>query len=82
VLTEHTDVEFQLPNTKPAKDFVPSVGAKLPPGLELMAMPQALFAKQPQLANYGYLKMKNQVLIVNEMTHTIVDIFSETRPAG
>jgi hypothetical protein len=80
VLTEHTEVEFQLPETKPAKDFNPTVGAKLPPGLMPMGMPQGLLTKQPQLADYGYLTMKNQVLIVNAMSNTIVDMFSETRP--
>ena len=80
VLTAHTEVEFQLPETKPAKDFNPVVGAKLPSGLMPMGMPQALLAKQPQLADYGYVKVKNQVLIVNAMSNTIVDMFSETQP--
>jgi hypothetical protein len=80
VLTEHTEVEFQLPETKPAKDFNPAIGAKLPSGLMPMGMPQGLLAKQPQLADYGYLTMKNQVLIVNAMSNTIVDMFSETQP--
>jgi hypothetical protein len=82
VLTRHTEVEFQLPNTKKAKDFNPTIGAKLPKGLTPMGMPQDLLAKQPQLADYGYLKLKNQVLIVNAMSLTIVDMFSETQPVG
>ena len=39
-----------------------------------------LIAKQPQLADYGYLTIKNQVLIVNAMSNTIVDMFSEMQP--
>jgi hypothetical protein len=80
VLTEHTEVEFQLPETKPAKDFNPTVGAKLPSSLTPVGLPQPLLTQLPQLRNYDYLKVKNQVLIVNAMTHTIVDMFSETQP--
>jgi hypothetical protein len=80
VLTEHTEVEFQLPETKPAKDFNPTIGATLPKGITPMAMPEALVTKQPRLADYSYVKVKNQVLIVNTMSHTIVDMFSETQP--
>jgi hypothetical protein len=31
-LTEHNEVEFRLAATKPAKDFTPFVGAKIPRG--------------------------------------------------
>ena len=41
-------------------------------------MPQALLAQLPQLADYDYVKVKNQVLIVNMMSKTIVDVFPET----
>jgi hypothetical protein len=77
VLTENTQIEFNLKANKSAKDFTPAVGAKLPKGVKGLGLPQALLVKQPQLADYGYVKMKNQVLIVNQMTHTIVDLIPQ-----
>jgi hypothetical protein len=34
----------------------------------------------PQLRDYAYLKMKDQVLIVDAISRKIVDVFSETQP--
>jgi hypothetical protein len=34
----------------------------------------------PELADYGYAKMKDQILLVNAMTDKIVDIIPETQP--
>lgn len=80
VLTKHNEVEFNEKATKPAKDFTPAVGAKLPAPIKATPMPQALLAQLPQLANYDYVKVKDQVLIVNAMTGTVVDMFPETQP--
>lgn len=80
VLTEHTEVEFRLKSTKSAKDFTPAVGAKLPKGVKAHALPTAVLAQIPQLRDYMYVKMKDQVLIVNGMTSKIVDVFPETQP--
>lgn len=82
VLTEHTEVQFRLKSTKSAKDFTPAVGAKLPKGLKAIALPQGLLQKLPQLRDYKYLKVKDEVLIVNPMTDTVVDMFAETRPVA
>lgn len=81
VLTEHNEVEFQLKSSKPAKDFTPAVGARLPTGVSPHGFPEPILLGMPTLRDYGYVKMKDQVLIVNEMTREIVDVFSETRPA-
>jgi hypothetical protein len=75
VLTQDTEVE-----SKAVQAFTPSVGAKLPSSVTGLGLPQSLFVKVPQVANYDYVKLKNKVLIVNAMTHTIVDMFSETQP--
>ena len=34
----------------------------------------------PQLADYGYAKMKDQILLINEMTGEIVDVIPESQP--
>lgn len=80
VLGRNTEVEFRLKSTKAAKNFTPKVGAKLPKGVKGHSLPSAVLAKLPQLRDYKYVTMKDQVLIVNAMTKTIVDLFPETHP--
>ena len=80
VLGQNTEVEFRLKTTKGAKDFTPKVGVKLPKGVKGHSIPPTVLAKLPQLRNYKYVAMKDQVLIVNAMTKTIVDLFLETKP--
>ena|SRR5690348_9881109 len=80
VLGQNTEVEFKLKSTQSAKDFTPQVGAKLPKGVTGHSLPAAVLSQLPQLRNYKYVTMKDQVLIVNAMTKEIVDVFPETRP--
>ena len=74
LLTKHTEVEFRLKATKSAKDFTPKIGAKLPMGVKPDGLPSELTQKIPQLADYGYAKMKDQILIVNGLTGKIAEI--------
>jgi len=80
LLTKHTEVEFRLKATKSAKDFTPTIGAKLPKGVAPDGLPPELTQKVPQLADYGYAKMKDQILIVNELDGKIDEIIAETQP--
>jgi hypothetical protein len=80
LLTKHTEVEFKLKTTKPAKDFTPKIGATLPPGVKPDGLPSELTQQIPELADYGYSKMKDQILLVNEMTGKIVEMIPETQP--
>ena len=80
VASQHADVEFRLKSTKSAKSFTPKVGAKLPKGVKPYGLPSEVLGKLPKLRDYGYVTMKDQVLIVNAMDKTIVDLFPETRP--
>jgi hypothetical protein len=80
LLTKHTEVEFRLKTTKSAKDFTPKMGAELPKGVKPDGLPSELTQQIPQLADYGYSKMKDQILLVNEMTGKIADIIPETQP--
>jgi hypothetical protein len=82
VATANTEVEFHLKTTKGAKNFTPVVGAKLPKGVKGHSVPPTVLAQLPQLRDYKYVKMKNEILIVNAMTKTIVDMFPETPPSG
>ncbi len=80
VVSRHSDVEFQLKSTKSAKSFTPQVGAKLPKGVKGHSLPTAVLTRIPQLRDYKYVAMKDQILIVNAMTKKIVDVFPETKP--
>ena len=80
VLTEHNEVEFRLKVTRSAKDFTPAVGAKIPKGVKAQSLPTPVLSQIPELRDYMYVKMKDQVLIVNGITNKIVDMFSETQP--
>jgi hypothetical protein len=80
VLTEHNEVEFRLKATRSAKDFTPAVGAKIPKGVKAQSLPTPVLSQMPELRDYLYVKMKDQVLIVNGMTNQIVDMFPETQP--
>jgi len=79
LLTKHTEVEFRLKATKSAKDFTPTIGTKLPKGVTPDGLPSDLIQKIPQLADYGYVKMKDQILIVNELDGKIAEIIPETQ---
>jgi hypothetical protein len=80
LLTKHTEVEFRLKVTKSAEDFTPKIGAKLPKGVKPDGLPSDLTQKIPQLADYGYAKMKDQILIVNGLDGKIAEIILETQP--
>ena len=75
--TQDTEIEFKLKKTKSAKSFEPKIDEKLPTGLKGQAFPQPLITEMPPIRQYTYLKLKGQVLIVNPMTHKIVDMFPE-----
>jgi len=77
--TEHTEVQFKRKETQAAKDFSPKVGAKLPTQVKPLGVPSELIRQIPQLADYGYTKMKDQILIVNGMSGQIVEIIPETQ---
>jgi hypothetical protein len=74
---ENTEVQFSLKSNKPAEGFQPSIGAKIPAGLHPHTLPPPLLAEMPALKRYTYLKFKQQVLIVDPMSRTIVDLFAE-----
>jgi len=80
LLTKHSEVEFRLKSTKSAKDFIPQVGAKLPKGIKPDGLPPELTQQIPALADYGYAKVKDQILLVNAMSGRIVAMIPETQP--
>ena len=75
--SENTEVGFGTKTTKPTQSFNPTVGARIPTSLKPQTLPPPLIYQMPELKRYTYLKFKHQVLIVNPMTRTIVDVFPE-----
>lgn len=80
VLTEHNGEQFRLKASQPARDFVPAVGVKLPGGVKVHPLPAPVLMQIPALRNFWYVKMKDEVLIVDGMTNQVVDMFSGTQP--
>jgi hypothetical protein len=80
LLTKDTEIEFRLKTTQSAKDFTPKIGATLPKGVKPDGLPSELTQQIPELADYGYSKMKDQILLVHAMTGKIVEIIPETQP--
>jgi len=74
---EDTAVTFGLKEVQPAKDFEPKVGVVVPKIIELQPLPEPLVANLPVLARFGYLKLKQQVLIVDPTSRRIVEMFAE-----
>ncbi len=61
VADDKTDVTFKDDAPKGDKDFTPSLGAAIPAKLPMQAMPPALAAELPMLANFSYVKMKGKI---------------------
>jgi hypothetical protein len=78
VSSEDTEVSFALKSAKPAQNFQPSVGAKVPGVVKLHPLPRPLVNEMQPLKRYTYVKFKHQVLLVNPMTRKIVDMFPES----
>ena len=76
----NSQIEFKMKTTKTAKSFNPQIGAKLPASVKPLGIPSELTQKIPQLANYGYDKMKGQILLVNAMTGKIAAIIPVQQP--
>src|SRR5690349_4511877 len=77
VKPKDTEVTFKLKATKSAASFEPSVGTKIPSSLKPHPLPRPLVYDLPRLKQYGYLKLKHQVLIIDPMTDKIVDMFPD-----
>jgi hypothetical protein len=75
--SQDTEVSFGLKETKDANSFQPKVDAKLPKGVKAEAFPQQLNTETPQVRNFGYVKFKDDILIVDLMTNKIVDMFTQ-----
>jgi hypothetical protein len=76
---QHTAVSFELKESKDSQSFEPKVDAKLPKGVKAEAFPSPLVTEIPQVRNFGYVKFKGDILVVDMMTDKIVDMFAQQK---
>lgn len=66
---------------KAPENFEPKVGAKVPNKLKLDAMPAPLINEEPVLKQYDFVKLENELLVVDPMEITIVAVIPRKFPA-
>jgi hypothetical protein len=76
VMQRDTAADPQSKAVKPAAGFTPAIGATLPKPLAGNPLPRPLVYKIPALKQYEYVRFRDDVLIVDPMKHTIVDVIS------
>src|SRR4029079_633011 len=60
--------------------FEAKVGAKVPTALKLDAMPAALINQEPVLNQYDFVKLENDLLVVDPMNSTVVAVIPRKFP--
>ena len=63
----------------PAK-FEPKIGEKIPTALKLDAMPAPLINEEPVLKEYGFVKLENDLLVIDPMNSKIVAVIQRKFP--
>jgi hypothetical protein len=62
---------------EPSISFVASVGAPVPPAIELYILPDKILTEVPAAKNVKYTVVKNQLLLVDPLTMRVVDIIPQ-----
>jgi Protein of unknown function (DUF1236) len=62
---------------EPSVSFVASVGAPVPPVIELYMLPDKVLAEVPGAKRVKYTVMKNQLVLVDPTTMRVVDIIQQ-----
>lgn len=62
---------------EPPVSFVASIGAPVPPAIELYILPDAILAEVPAAKRVKYTVMKNQLLLVDPTNMRVVDIIQQ-----
>ncbi len=60
-----------------APGFQPTVGATVPPIMQLKTLPSSVSSQVPQIQSYSYAMLNSQLLIVDPTTKKIVSIITE-----
>ena len=62
---------------EPTVSFVPSVGAPVPPAIELYILPDKALAEVPAAKNVKYTVVKNQLILVDPTNMRVVEIIPQ-----
>lgn len=62
---------------EPSVSFVASVGAPVPPAIELYLLPDAILSDVPAVRSVKYTVMKNQLILVDPTNMRVVDIIPQ-----
>lgn len=62
---------------EPSISFVPSVGAPVPPAIELYMLPDAILAEVPAAKLVKYTVVKNQLILVDPTNMRVVEIITQ-----
>jgi hypothetical protein len=62
---------------EPSVSFVASVGAPVPPVIELYILPDAILAEVPAAKRVKYTVVKNQLLLVDPVTMRVLEIIPQ-----
>jgi Protein of unknown function (DUF1236) len=72
-------VEAHSAQKTPTK-FEAKIGTKVPTGLKLDAMPEPLINQEPALKQYDFVKLENELLVVDPMDSTVVAVIPRKFP--
>jgi len=62
---------------EPSISFVPSVGAPVPPAIELYMLPDAILAEVPAAKLVKYTVVKNQLILIDPTNMRVVEIITQ-----
>ncbi len=62
---------------EPSVSFVASVGAQVPPVIELYMLPDAILAEVPAAKRVKYTVVKNQLVLVDPVTMRVLEIIPQ-----
>jgi hypothetical protein len=60
----------------PGRSFNVSVGAEVPPSIELYTLPIAALSQAPEVRDLKYTMVQNQVVLVDPLRMRVVDVIS------
>src|SRR5215471_9020041 len=62
----------------PGRSFNVSVGAEVPPSIELYALPIAALSQAPAVRDLRYTMVQNQIVLVDPLQMRVVDVISSS----
>jgi Protein of unknown function (DUF1236) len=62
---------------EPAVSFVPTIGAPVPPAIELYMLPDVVLAQVPAAKTVKYTVVKNQLLLIDPTNMRVVEIIPQ-----